>query len=628
MSIEKRPKGVVLVDLDEDEVHLGYEESLTSTSHGRLPPFLPERDASKLKVSLEEFGGCEYIVPPSERKGRITYCGQKALPNEQRGTYCRVTYARSSSGLGSSRSERLAEVDRAFLDDEHLMHIDFSVGTLTGSTDVNDANWNLKGMKKKVRARTRRRSHVMETASRDSSHLLDINSPYEAFDPNAIRNSFLRFLVALFQDYEKCIEYATEERRRFLKDKFISYAESKSFTSELVTSQMFDIFIEEKLLGSDENPNIKFFDDSIVAKRNRSKATVGRKRETNFLNDNSGKIVETFIPPAPSNQGIQDNSFRYNSFPRSLNHSLFGKIRSPKKLQDVKTQTSLRQSLITRSSVRSSEAMKQKIMSQLLKPHSGPSMKHVEKDINWALHAIVYRGDGDHFIAPDLLEKAWDILFDTRSYQLLQMVGIITIQRHWRSHRPYLRNIQHDRRNWVKAPTMRLSWRRLKSSVSMIQANYRRKQVRSLYQSAIVFVSKIQAAIRGFITRKRVYEELNERIEVYREQIVLLWDRAYTPLFYRSRFWILDKLPLFLSLALHEEELTGLYHSLGIQLAQAARRENADTLLVKSAVHETFLQVRPLLKKFLENQLQFHFLRRLDVLISYLFLKTNRSSSN
>jgi len=344
------------------------------------------------------------------------------------------------------------------------------------------------------------------------------------------------------------------------------------------------------LLGSDENPNIKFFDDSIVAKRNRSKSTVGRKRETSFLNDNTGKIVETFIPPAPSNQGIQDNSFRYNCFPRNLNHSLFGKIRSPKKLQDVKTQISVRQSAITRSSVRSSEAMKRKIMSQLLKPHSGPSMKHVEKDVNWALHAIVYRGGGDHIIAPDLLEKAWDILFDARSHQLLQMVGIITIQRRWLAHRPYLRNIHNDRRNWIRAPAMRQSWRRLKSSVSMIQAHYRRKHVRSLFQSAILFVSKIQAAIRGFITRRRVYAELNKRITSYREQIVLLWDRVYTPLFYRSRFWILDKLPLFLSHALHEEELAGLYRSLGIELTEAS--ENTDTLLVESAVHETFLQVK------------------------------------
>ncbi len=110
----------------------------------------------------------------------------------------------------------------------------------------------------------------------------------------------------------------------------------------------------------------------------------------------------------------------------------------------------------------------------------------------------------------------------------------------------------------------------------------------------ILFVSKIQATIRRFITHRRVYIELNKQITSYREQIVLLWDRFYTPLLYGSRLWILDKLLLFLSYALHEEELAVMYRNLGIELTEAS--ENTDTLLVESVVYETFLLVRSLLK--------------------------------
>ena len=186
---KRRPKGVVLVDLDEDIIHLGYDES--ESFDGRLPPFLPEKDAAKLKTSLEHFGGCEYVAPTSGRKGRITYCDGNPLANEKRGSYCRAVYYKSTK----TRSEVLEQVDRAFLDNDHLMQIDFAGGTLTGASDDNKSDWKVKGMKKTKPLQSKKKKLTSITKSDQDTHLLDIESQSVSYDPGEIRNSFLRFLV-------------------------------------------------------------------------------------------------------------------------------------------------------------------------------------------------------------------------------------------------------------------------------------------------------------------------------------------------------------------------------------------------------------------------------------------------
>lgn len=83
---EHRPHGVVIVDTDEDIVHLGYEDedpgSKDQTIYGRRTPALPEKSAMKLRNNLEEAGGAQYIMPTSKMKGRITYGDSIFTTNE------------------------------------------------------------------------------------------------------------------------------------------------------------------------------------------------------------------------------------------------------------------------------------------------------------------------------------------------------------------------------------------------------------------------------------------------------------------------------------------------------------------------------------------------------------------
>jgi len=65
---KKRPHGVVLVDLDRDEVHLGVDDN---NSTARSLPCLPERHVAKLKAKLLEFASCVYIMPDTQVVGSI-----------------------------------------------------------------------------------------------------------------------------------------------------------------------------------------------------------------------------------------------------------------------------------------------------------------------------------------------------------------------------------------------------------------------------------------------------------------------------------------------------------------------------------------------------------------------------
>ncbi len=51
-------------------------------------------------------------------------------------------------------------------------------------------------------------------------------------------------------------------------------------------------------MANPKQPEILFFDESIIAKLNRSKTTIS-KRETPFLSSLEGRHCQTFSPPPP-----------------------------------------------------------------------------------------------------------------------------------------------------------------------------------------------------------------------------------------------------------------------------------------------------------------------------------------
>jgi hypothetical protein len=87
-------------------------------------------------------------------------------------------------------------------------------------------------------------------------------------------------------------------------------APSRPFVAQLIGTQMFDRFVEDRVF-SPMLPEVLFFDQSINQKLNRS-ITIGKKKyDCTFLDDRSDEVRETFIAPPPSNIGLPDDGTVY-----------------------------------------------------------------------------------------------------------------------------------------------------------------------------------------------------------------------------------------------------------------------------------------------------------------------------
>ncbi|KAG7394019.1 hypothetical protein PHYBOEH_005909 [Phytophthora boehmeriae] len=126
------------------------------------------------------------------------------------------------------------------------------------------------------------------------------------------------------------------DSKRFLQENFDNV--SRPFVALLISTQMFDRFIEDRVFNP-KLPEVLFFDQSINQKLNRS-LTIGKKKyDCSFLEDRSDEIQETFIAPPPSNIGLPDDGtiYKYKSFPR-LKKTLFGNVRKPRELYTSREQ--------------------------------------------------------------------------------------------------------------------------------------------------------------------------------------------------------------------------------------------------------------------------------------------------
>ncbi|GFH57078.1 hypothetical protein CTEN210_13554 [Chaetoceros tenuissimus] len=618
--VDKRPNGVVFVDLDHDIVHLGYDEHLAD-KEGRLPPVLPEKDANKLKTQLEACAGVEYIPTESNRKGQLTFADGKILPNEKRPTYCRLMY----TSAVNARAARLASIDHAFLDTEELMPINFANnGTLTETAGSYDSNeFNIKGVRKDKKVVSPvRKSKGSPSKLKTPKHLLDMESHHPKFDANEVRNSFLRFYCSLLQDYEKYIRKTRVHEDQFQKEKFIHAqgSDAKSFFADVIESQMFQKFVEEKLFTPDI-PNIRLFDDSIIAKKNRSK--ISRKKPTNFINDESTKVVETYIPPEPSNAGLLQSSYHYEKFPNKLDASLFGDVRQAKILDT----TDMRESKISRM-MRKSIEVQQGVISKLNRREEDNG-RNSKKNGNtrdnekiseclWALEKIVHqsnKSDGDTNSTSLEMRQAQRIIENTRNQQIKSLAMLIQLQRFWISHRIfpkyYIEGMEGTigprksitRNSWFRKEAVHRRWSNLKKGIQHIQATYRMHRTRKRYLATIDIVCKMQGLVRGFMQRRKIKDAILKRKRKYCVQIEQLWHRAFTSMFYRSRFNMVHDITLFLSHKLLEVELESLYNKLGIE--KASRDEDKDGRFAKSLVHATFLKVKAIVAKANINQALF-----------------------
>ena len=119
----------------------------------------------------------------------------------------------------------------------------------------------------------------------------------EGFSTKEIREAFLRFFVALLQDYRAFLDETGFRAAEFIQSLNLVQC-SADFCGELVKTQLFQRFLEERQEVNDAE--VRFFDESIKAKINRSRRNAllnfGRadSKQTTFLDDTSWTVSRSY----------------------------------------------------------------------------------------------------------------------------------------------------------------------------------------------------------------------------------------------------------------------------------------------------------------------------------------------
>jgi hypothetical protein len=165
--------------------------------------------------------------------------------------------------------------------------------------------------------------------------------PKRSFSTNEVRMAFLRVFISLFQKYKQYLRTDVkldnpmnfEVPNHFRKAAFIKDRQSESakqFFRVFFDTQAFQRFLLTRVMNENVS-QIKFFDESIQAKTNRSRLKL-YKIATPFLNDTSLKISNTVVAIQPDGSNVPEHTFYiYPLFPQ-LNVSRFGEIREVKQL--------------------------------------------------------------------------------------------------------------------------------------------------------------------------------------------------------------------------------------------------------------------------------------------------------
>ncbi len=171
---------------------------------------------------------------------------------------------------------------------------------------------------------------------------------------DAVQEAFLRFYVSMLKDYRKFLPPSPKEIRsswrdfggidsggRFMVEDFMraQRPEFQPFLEELVGTQQFDDFITKRMYNAGNAPDVTFFDQSIDAKKNRSKLKL-KKVETPFLHSANAHrdlkrihAIEPNVANLPhyhvsnSAYDVRTGTFNYATWPESFDESLFGKPR-------------------------------------------------------------------------------------------------------------------------------------------------------------------------------------------------------------------------------------------------------------------------------------------------------------
>ncbi|KAF1783768.1 uDENN domain [Phytophthora cactorum] len=535
-QVTGRTTNVVFVDLDHNRVIPAVDDSGKN-----IPvPKIPDREGSKLRAKLAEVASIFDLYAAGISRVDLAFPNEEHL--EPIGNFASdhgqtiplsTSYSESSMSDSLNSHYSIGKIKRG-----RRSSAAFSLPS-SSLSPASSASFSRTSSGLNRHTFSSSASAMSSTGNDGSGGLTDSRyNETDNFSTEGIRKAFLRFFVTLFKKYANYLQPAVQgesgtpalfDSKRFLQDNFD--AASRPFVAQLIATQMFDRFIEDRVFNP-QLPEVLFFDQSINQKLNRS-LTIGKKKyDCSFLEDRSDEIQETFIAPPPSNIGLPDDGtiYKYKAFPR-LKKNLFGNVRKPRELYSSREQ----QRNVSRVSFHHGlfRTANRSFVG------SGPSWEATRQLI---ISIVLLQGqeDREHFLA-------------LRN-------GAIMIQKIYRTHYAVLK-YRKRREALVKLQFMARGYivyaryRRVYRGFRCLQALWRGSFFKRSYKNLKYQVVRAQCRIRGFLSRKRTTKWKTGMLEEVRRKVYDLWDRCDTPLLYRSKFWLtFNRIDFFTIGVYHEEE--------------------------------------------------------------------------
>ena len=593
---------VVFVYLDDD--------TILTTSQTQLEP-LPKRPKAKLESRLDE------LLPWLNAKNNSPNKKKHSMVTEEKTDYDRIT--------------------------QHINHkldlLPISHFLTSGSTISND-NSNKSKMNKQQSSNQIFREIQKAFLKFFTSILENYGKKYtesqKKNDPN-IRNKDWVFFK--WNKQAKIMEF---ERDRFLEEGIDKTF--RPFMEKLTITQLFMAFCQEReeLIESkskDIPHEIRYFDEEIIAKKNRSTLRT-KKKATQFLDDRSLDLKSVFVANPPNLNDLDENEFNYSSFPNQLKRSRFGVVRNVKAPWQTQNNYSRRPAMLKRAqSIRSSRHIAhQSTVSAYQQLMAMQHTAHINKAKSW-----------DNFTEQTVIVQQYVRMVINRRKYVNQKQSILTLQTNIKlfnrtkaefAHfnelsrsavtlqsvfktylmvqkrknivyyqstttlqavfRGYLYNKQFKRLHAssialqaaIKTYLKQRKVKRTLSAISLCQSYINCANARTKHLNTMNAVSRCQAVLRGTLIRTQQTKVLNMQLSKIRRQILELWAKTFTAYMYRAKFWIVYERPTYLNLAIHNEELVrlnNLLHRLStsnMALNEAKTRFNAEKVELRRLLKE------------------------------------------
>lgn len=567
-QVASRTTNVVFVDLDHNRVIPAVDDSGKNIA----VPKIPDREGSKLRAKLAEVASI--FEPYAAGISRVDL----AFPNEEHlepiGNFASdhgqtiplsTSYSESSMADSLNSHYSIGKIKRGRRSSAAFSLPSSSLASSPSASFPRSSSGLINRHMFSSPA-----SAISSTGSDASGGLTDSRyNETDNFSTEGIRKAFLRFFVTLLKKYASYLRNSPTlpghagtpelfDSKRFLHDNFD--AASRSFVSQLIATQMFDRFIEDRVFNQ-QLPEVLFFDQSINQKLNRSLSIGKKKYDCSFLDDRSDEIQETFIAPPPSNIGLPDDGtiYKYKSFPR-LKKNLFGNVRKPRELYTSREQ----QRNVSRVSFHHG-IIKTAIRSFIGSGASWEATRHliISLQTQYRMYSArkMYRKQRRAAVSIQRWVIAWMKGKEDRHHFLALRSGAIMIQNNYRTHYAILKyRRQHEAllklQFMARGYIVRARFRRVTRGVRCLQALWRGSFDKCGYVNLKHQTIRAQSRVRGFLSRRRTTTWKVGMLEEGRRKVYDLWDRCDTPLLYRSKFWLTFNRADFFTIGVFLEEET------------------------------------------------------------------------